>query len=328
MTATRKGAYGADDDIVDYILGITFEIWEQRGVELIDQYYGRDVVVYTLEGVTEGVTVIVDGTRAMLESFPDRLLLADDVIWSGSRAEGWYSSHRILSPMTNRGDTAFGPATERRVKIMNIADCFVEEGVVTREWLMRDNSALLAQLGFDLHAAARVAAGRRDDRSRQWIAAEVDRLVRAGVVAAPAAPANPGVSAQAFATQLIDSLWGPGGPGAAAQYYAPYAVLHRSPVSLFSGRDAVLRHYADLRSGIRVAGVSVDHVAVQARGARQVDLAVRWTLAGEHVGPYLGLPATGKPLFILAASHYRIIDGRVAVEWTVFDGLGVLSQLL
>lgn len=328
VAETRRGAYGADDDIVDYILGITYEIWEQRGVELIDQYYGRDVVVYTLEGVTEGSKVIVDGTRAMLESYPDRQLLADDVIWSGSRVEGWYSSHRILSPMTNDGDTAFGPATGRRVKIMNIADCFVEDGVVTREWLMRDNSALVTQLGFDLHAAATMAAGQRGERSRLWIASEVERLARTGVVPAPPAPVNRGVAAQVFATQVIGSLWGVDGPGAAEQFYAPYAVMHRSPISLFSGREAVLGHYADLRSAIRVAGVSVDHVAEQARGARHLDVAVRWTLAGEHVGSYLGLPSTGKPVFILGASHYRIIDGRVAVEWTVFDGLGILSQLV
>ena len=37
MAANRVGAYGADDDIVDYILGIKFEIWEHRGLELIMQ---------------------------------------------------------------------------------------------------------------------------------------------------------------------------------------------------------------------------------------------------------------------------------------------------
>lgn len=328
MTETRRGAYGADDDIVDYILGITYEIWEQKKIDLIEQYYSRDVVVYTLEGVTEGSGVIVDGTRAMLESYPDRLLLADDVVWSGNSAEGWYSSHRILSPMTNEGGTAFGAATGRRVKIMNIADCYVEDGVVTKEWLMRDNSALVSQLGFDLHAAARVAAERRDQRGQLWIESELERLESTGISQLSSAPVHPSVAADLFATQLVCSLWGGDGPAAAGRFYAPYAVLHRSPVSLFSGREAVLGHYSELRSAFRTRGVSVDHVAVRSRGARYVDLAVRWTMAGEHSGSYLGLPATGKPLFVLAASHYRIVDGRVAIEWTVFDGLGILSQLV
>ena len=37
MTATHPGAYSADDDLVDYILGITFEIWEEGRVDLVDQ---------------------------------------------------------------------------------------------------------------------------------------------------------------------------------------------------------------------------------------------------------------------------------------------------
>jgi hypothetical protein len=46
MNNTKTGAYSADDDIVDFILGITFEIWEQGGVELIHQYYAADSIVW------------------------------------------------------------------------------------------------------------------------------------------------------------------------------------------------------------------------------------------------------------------------------------------
>jgi predicted ester cyclase len=325
MNDRRPGAYGADDDIVDYILGITFEIWEQGGVELIGQYYGRNVVVHTLEGVTEGPEAMIDGTRAVLRAFPDRLLLADDVIWSGNREEGFHSSHRIVSPMTNRGPTQYGPATGKHVKIMNIADCFVEGGVITREWLMRDNHALVSQLGFNARIAAEEAAARRDQRSRDWLASELARLqgqgldtLRGGLTGAAAE----------FAAEVIAGLWTAGADRDVGERYAPYAILHRSPVSLFSGRAALLEHYAELRAAFDVTGLSVDHVASLARGPAQSDLAVRWTVAGRHVGPYLGLAATGKKALILGATHWRIIDRRIAVEWTVFDGLGVLSQLV
>lgn len=328
MNDRKRGAYGADDDIVDYILGITFEIWEQGDVELIDEYYSKDILVYTLEGVTEGSAAIIDGTRSMLRAFPDRLLLADAVIWSGNRREGFLSSHRILSPMTNSGASAFGPATGRSVTIMNIADCFVEDGVITREWLMRDNHALVTQLGFEPLAAAGAAATRRDLRSRQWIASEVERLTRKGVPPVALPFATPAVAPEVFAGQVIAAQWSPGSPAAATGAYAPYAVLHRSPISLFSGRNALLDHYAGLRAGFEVAGVSVDHVATRIHGPAEIDMAVRWSMAGRHAGAYLGLPATGKMAFILGATHWRIIDGRIAVEWTVFDGLSVLSQLV
>ena len=35
MTSNQSGAYGADNTLVDYILGITYEIWEERKIQLI-----------------------------------------------------------------------------------------------------------------------------------------------------------------------------------------------------------------------------------------------------------------------------------------------------
>ena len=54
MTTKNNGAYGVGNDLVDYILGITYEIWEQRRVDLIDQYYSRETIVYCLDGIVHG----------------------------------------------------------------------------------------------------------------------------------------------------------------------------------------------------------------------------------------------------------------------------------
>ena len=110
--------------------------------------------------------------------------------------------------------------------------------------------------------------------------------------------------------------------------YAPYAVAHRSPVELYSGRDAISAHYAGLRDAISVTGVSVDHIAVQLADSEGQHVAVRWTAVGQHVGDYLGLAGSDRPVFLLGATHWRIENNRIATEWTVLDGLGVLSQLV
>ena len=60
MTGTSKGAYTADHSLVDYILGITYEIWEEGGVDLIHQYYAPDSVIYGLDGITHGAAAVVD----------------------------------------------------------------------------------------------------------------------------------------------------------------------------------------------------------------------------------------------------------------------------
>ena len=41
-------------DFPDYILGITNEIWEQRGIETLNHYYSDDIIVRSPEGIVIG----------------------------------------------------------------------------------------------------------------------------------------------------------------------------------------------------------------------------------------------------------------------------------
>ena len=53
----------------------------------------------------------------------------------------------------------------------------------------------------------------------------------------------------------------------------------------------------------------------------------RWTGTGTHQGELMGLEATGAPIEIDAISVFRIADGKIAEEWTVWDALGLLQQV-
>ena len=197
-----KGAYGPDDDIVDFILGITFEIWEEKGVELIHQYYAEDMVVYGLDGLMVGAAAVAESTRQTLGAFPDRLLLAENVIWSGNRADGFYSSHRLLSLATNKGPTVYGPATGVRIRMTNIADCVVENGQVVKEWLVRDNLTLATQLGAKPEIAAEDMAERRTPEHAAWIDAETARVSNAEVPGVVRQPVTPREDPEAFAEHV------------------------------------------------------------------------------------------------------------------------------
>ena len=48
----------------------------------------------------------------------------------------------------------------------------------------------------------------------------------------------------------------------------------------------------------------------------------RWTGSGTHVAELMGVPATHR-----AISVFRMADGRIAEEWTVWDALGLLMQI-
>lgn len=321
----RAEGYNSESNLVDFILGITFEIWEQRQVEKIHDYYARDVEVYSLEGMTTSAAAMVQNTHSTMSSFPDRLLLADDVITCGTAKKG-FSSHRITSPMTHHGDTRFGPATGKRVRIANIADCEINDGMITREWLIRDNLALVGQLGFDPVSSARVIAQQFDDRQTAWLAAEFSRTC------AHQSPFPDNESrrdpSHEFARGVLDGCWLSGDHETLENFYAPYCVLYRSPVQTHSGRDQVLKHYAHWRNAFPHASLSIDHVCSSPIDTVNQRIAVRWSVAGLHQGKFAGTPASGKPVYILGVTHWHLVDGHIAAEWTVFDELAMLAQTL
>ena len=316
---TVRGAYGAQSHPVDYILGITFEIWEQRGVDLIHQYYAPDCTLYALDGLVQGAQQVVDGTHAYLEAFPDRLLLGEEVIWSPQGEGAFLSSHRIISPMTNLGRSAHGPATGNAVRVAAIADCFVEHGVITREWLIRDGLALLGQLGFAPVPAARRIRRRRDAATGAWLERELARTAAQPSVQHALAP---------FARRVLEACWADADAARLPSLYAPYAVLHRSPIERYSGATAIAGHFAALRTAFAEAKVAVDQVSVQPWGENGRSIAVRWGVAAHHQDEYQGVRASDRPVFILGVSHWRTLRGRIVQDWTLFDGLGVLAQLV
>ena len=62
-------------DFPDYIIGITKEIWEDRGLATLHEYYAKDIVVRMPSGVSTGNQGVIGPTMATLAEFPDRKLL-------------------------------------------------------------------------------------------------------------------------------------------------------------------------------------------------------------------------------------------------------------
>ena len=52
-------------DLPDYILSITKEIWEDRGIATLHQYYAPDIVVRSPASVVVGNQNVIGATMAM-----------------------------------------------------------------------------------------------------------------------------------------------------------------------------------------------------------------------------------------------------------------------
>ena len=53
-------------DFPDYIIGITKEIWEDRGIATLHQYYGDEIVVRSPASVVIGNQNVIGATMATL----------------------------------------------------------------------------------------------------------------------------------------------------------------------------------------------------------------------------------------------------------------------
>ncbi|MCS5555256.1 MAG: hypothetical protein NZ778_01870, partial [Arenicellales bacterium] len=58
-------------DLRDFILKITYRIWEERGIDRIRDYYNESAPVKTPLSVTNSVEDVVRFTRETLQMFPD-----------------------------------------------------------------------------------------------------------------------------------------------------------------------------------------------------------------------------------------------------------------
>ena len=316
-------------DIVDYILRITLRIWEGKQVGLCRDYYSEDCPVYTLAGYSEGAEEVTQNTLRTLGAFPDRTLHADNIVWGGDAESGFHSSHLISTHMTNLGPSEFGPATGREATIQVIAHCVCKDNKVVEEWLVRDNYSLAQQLGIDPRAWAEQRAAQPldpDSTFARWLTGEHARVSAADRESATY-PASLQDEPEAFIGAALKNIWNARMVGDGNLLYAEDAVMHASARGQISGVTAINRFYMDILSCLPDARVSVDYTCSNAMRDDARYVAARWTLAGTHTGGTLWGEPTGAPLLILGESQYRIVDGKVAEEWLVFDELAVLTQV-
>jgi predicted ester cyclase len=325
----RQNLKGFDDtyvDFVDYILRCTHRIWEQRNVGLIDTHYGDESVIFTSAGMVTGKQAVIANTTSTLAGFADRSLYGENVVWCGDDARGLLSSHRIRGHLTNLGESEFGPPTGRRATVVTIADCFARENKIVLEWLARDNAGLVRQLGLDPWETARRMGWTPTTQFRDWRAGEIDRVLRDEGPCRLLARA-PVTAVERFVAQAIERIWDQRMFGLAREVYHESAAIHAPTQRELHGWNALIGFVVGFLAPFPDARLSVDHVCSVPYGPAGTDVAVRWTLAGAHKAPGLGAPS-GNQVFLIGITHARVLDGRIAEEWIVFDELALLRQIV
>lgn len=309
-------------DFPDYILGITKEIWEDRGIATLHRYYSPEIVVRSPASVVVGNAGVIAATMATLAEFPDRQLLGEDVIWCGDPEAGMLSSHRILSTATHAGSGVYGAASGRRLRYRIIADCHARENRIDDEWLIRDQGAIVRQMGMAPEAYARdlIAAEGGPEAAVRPLTPHTDR---------PGPYAGAG-NADGWGARHADLL----GRIMAADFAAIPAELDRAcqlelPGGVTEhGAAAADRFWMGLRAAFPDAAFTIHHRIGMEEPGMPPRSALRWSLWGRHAGwGAFGRP-TGAEVHVLGISHAEWGPRGLRRDWTLFDETAIWKQIL
>jgi len=316
-------------NIVDYIVRITYRIWETqaREVAYIEACYSDDSLVYDDYGLQTGNAKIVGDTHHTTGAFPDIILDAEEVIWAGDDQVGFHTSHltRILG--TNTGPSKYGAPTGAEIDVMVIANCVALGNDIFLEHVLYNTSAMLKQLGLDLWEEAKRLAS---DPFPGWPrSADTWAELRAGV--RPDQPLNvgepvDGFDPDAFSRSVHDNIWNGDGAAVEDSYAADFA-FEGTTDRKFAGRNAYRAYVSELRASFPDMAHQVDEVYWMGNDEDGYLISTRWSADATHTGGTLYRDPTGQKCQIWGITQQRVKDGIVEQEWQLFNELDLMIQI-
>jgi predicted ester cyclase len=331
-TAVKQSMRGFEPtyvNIVDYIIRITYRIWEQKDVGYIYDTYADDCEVWGDSGMLAGRDPVLEHTLSQNNAFPDIRIYAEDVIWAGDDEAGFHTSHRSQIVGTNTGHSAWGPPTGRRVQILCIANCVALDNVIFREHVVYDTCEVLSQLGYDPVEAARKAAAAGGDRvlSGDFLAASPVRSADGGRPASRPIPAIGDEGPEEFVRAAAHTIWNRRNLAAMERIYHPSIVSRGTGGRVLSGVGSLQAYALSVLAAFPDLWFSIDDLYWMGNPRDGYSVAFRWSLIGAHRGAGRYGPPTGREVCLWGVNHWGIENGRVAREWMTFNEFGVLMQI-
>ena len=315
-------------NIIDYIVRITFRIWEDRDIEYIRDTYDEASRVYDDYGLQLGSAKIVDDTYHTTGAFSDIKLIADEIVWAGDDAVGFHTSHRTIIRGTNDGPSRYGPATGRKVDVLVFANCVALDNEIFLEHVIYNTSSMLHQLGFDIADMARKLAA---DPPAGWPRSDAvwEEQRAAARPPAPLSIGEPvaGFDVDHFTRTNFDALWN-------RRDFAALTGAYETDFAFQGPTDRAFRgiaSYRDLLASLFTAfpdlELQVEEVYWMGNETEGFLASVRWSAVGTHAGAGIYGPPTALPVQIWGITQQQIVNGKIVAEWMLFNELDLMMQL-
>ncbi len=316
-----KGFDPKFNNFPDYILGITHEIWEEKQIESLNNYYSDSIPVRSPSSIIIGNEAVINATLSTLSEFPDRELLGEDVIWSGSPEEGMLSSHRIFSTATHLKTGSFGEATGKRISYRVIADCHAIDNKINDEWLVRDVGGIVQQLGYNSSDFAH-----QQIRYEGGVNSCIKPFTASMDVEGPyTGKGNDNKWGDLFA-EILTSIMN-GKSGVIYQHYDRAGKGYYPENKMAVSFSEIEKFWMSFRNAFPSATFTIHHKIGREEPFFPPRAAIRWSLSGKHDGQGRFGAQTNANIYVMGISHAEFGPWGLRNEYTLFDDVAIWKQI-
>jgi predicted ester cyclase len=315
-------------NIIDYIVRITYQIWEDRDVEYIADTYSDHSLVYDDYGLQYGSKKIISDTHHTTAAFSNIRLIADEIVWAGDDEVGYHTSHRTIIRGTNDGDSKYGPATGKDVDVLVIANCVALENEIFLEHVLYNNSSLLIQLGMDLsEMAEKMVASSPAGWPRNTDTWNALRSAASPDIGISASDPVTGFDVDGFERKMAASIWNQRDLSAVQSNYLPDFAFDGTSGRSLHGGAAYSEMISKMLSTFPDLEHQVDEVYWMGNERDGYLSSVRWSADATHLGSELYGEASGARVQIWGITQHKILKGKICQEWMLFNELDLMMQI-
>jgi len=267
------------------------ELWNKKNYDIVYEYVDPNFTAHGAGGqdIKMGPEGPKDMVKAWHAAMPDGHMTIDDIV-----TEGDLSTIRMTWRGTHTGQFYNVPASGNKIEVTSIGIDRVVNGKITEGWGELNMLGMMQQMG--------------------------------AIPAPGAAPADPEAALIKRNRAIIDRFYDAVNTRKLDVFYEivhPNFVNHGGATGDLVGPKALIDSLDPFLTAMPDWHVGKDYVIAQ--GDR---VASRGTITGTHLGPFMGVPPSGKKLAWTGIIIYRIDDDGMIVErWQDFDALGMLTQM-
>ena len=306
----------------DYILKITKQIWEGKDVDSIGEFYTKNIPVRSPFGITYGNKPVIEATYNTLREFPNRQLMGEDVIWNGNDDNGYHSSHRILSKGTHLGDGFYGKPTGKDIYYRVIADCACKDNQVYDEWIVRDQGAMVRQIGYTPKEFAQIMIDNEGGLEKANKLFDKNDIKPSNYEPEQVKINSAGERYSKILSKVFRE-------GYKFQDYNRASTIYWPGNKIGHGREDVSKLWNSLKEILTDTKFSIEHIGYLDEPNKNPRASIRWFLEGVHSKDSEDYgKKTNSKLFFMGINHVELNDDGVIREWVLFDEVAIWKQIL